>query len=69
MPTVALLRTRRKRPRCNRAAEQRHKLAASDESCHLILRPEGLPKDSWSVRVRAYIRPHKPQASGARLRS
>jgi hypothetical protein len=31
-----LLRARRQRPRCCRAAKQRDELAASDESCHLI---------------------------------
>ena len=42
-----LLRARRERPRCRRAAEQRDELAASDESCHLIPQPEGLrPHDS-----------------------
>ena len=39
--TCRLLRLGRERPHGDPAAEQRHELAASDESCHLILQPEG----------------------------
>jgi hypothetical protein len=49
-----LLRARRERPRCRRAAEQRDELAASDESCHLIP-PAGRlrPNDSTVERCSA----------------
>src|SRR6185369_12044609 len=44
-----LLLARRDRPRSCRAAEQRDKLAASNESCHLIPPAEGLQLNDSTV--------------------
>jgi hypothetical protein len=38
-----LLRVRRERPRCRRAAEQRDELAATDVDCHVTLPMGGIP--------------------------